>query len=181
MESPDVNIPVEPADDESTSSSDKESTVDNEDGPEEISTVETIVVEKTHSQVSTTITEITTKNAPNYPTEDVLPSITDDGLINAEEVPTTEEIPIAEDFQKTESEVHESAPVTGECEGLVYEISPAEQFQDTDKPHVTTILTNERESQTEDRDVHNEMTQTDYTTETTRGKTRDAFSMTPTR
>ena len=46
---------------------------------------------------------------------------------------------------------------------------------------MTTILTNERESQTEDRDVHNEMTQTDYTTETTRGKTRDAFSMTPTR
>lgn len=188
-ESPDINIPVKANDDESTTSSDKESTADDEDGPEEtseISTVETIVVEKTHSQVSTTITEITTKNAPNYPTEDILPAmedspITDNAPINAEEVPTTEEIPIAEDVQKTESEVPESAPVMEECEGLVYEISPAEQFQETDKPHVTPILTNERESQTEDRDVYNEMTQTDYTTEITRGTTKDAFSMTPTR
>lgn len=185
-EIPDINIPVKPADDESTTSSDKESTADDEERPEEsseISTVETIVVEKTHSQVSTTITEISAKNPPNYPIDDVVPAmedspITDEAPINTQDVLSTEKIPIEEDFQKTESEVPESAPVTEEYEGLVYEISPADEFQEIDKLHAPTILTNERESQTEDRDVYNETTQTDYTT---RGTTRDAFSMTPTR
>ena len=185
-EIPDINIPVKTADDESTTSSDKESTAEDEEQPEEsseISTVETIVVEKTHSQVSTTITEISAKNVSNYPTDDVLPAmedspITDEAPINTQDVPSTEKIPIEEDFQKTESEVPESAPVTEDYEGLVYEISPADEFQEIDKLHAPTILTNERESQTEDRDVYNETTQTDYTTS---GTTRDAFGMTPTR
>ena len=183
---PDINIPVKPADDESTTSSDKESTADDEEQPEEsseISTVETIVVEKTHSQVSTTITEISAKNPPSYPNDDVLSAmedslITDGAPISTQDVSSTEKIPIEEDFQKTESEVPESAPVTEEHEGLVYEISPADEFQEIDKLHAPAIFTNERESQTEDRDVYNETTQTDYTTH---GTTRDAFSMTPTR
>jgi hypothetical protein len=194
-ESPDINIAVVPADDESWTSSDKESTSDEEEEREEISTVETIVVEKTHSQVSTSITEITT-NAPNYPTNDPnyptnVPNYPVEDVPSTEDIPKTEytpsfteyptadDLPTDENVPKTEIPVYETAPTSDECEGLVYEISPAGKTEDGLVPSDDSdIQTNERESQTENRHVFNETTQTDGTTET---KTRDASCMTPTR
>ena len=188
QESPDINIPVVAADDESATSSDKESASDNEEGPNEvseISTVETIVVEKTHSQVSTTITEISTNNAPDYPTNvpNYLTSVEDvpttEDIPKTEYVPTFTEYPIADDLPtaeiipKTEMPVYQTAP--DESKGLVYEISPAVKPEEIDGLAPGTH-TNERESQTENRDVLCETTQTDAISET-----RDAFSMTPIR
>ena len=163
-----------PADDKSTASSESSSEGEEEEGTKEISTVETIIVEKT--QVSTTITEITTNNAPDYPTNDPnYPDFVPNYPTSAQELPTTEDIP------KTEMSVYESAPISDEGEGLVYEVAPAGKSEETDglvPGDVIDMQTNERESQTENYNVLSETTQTQTQTGT---ETRDAFSMTPTR
>ena len=73
--------------------------------------------------------------------------------------------------------VYETAPISDENEGLVYEVSPAARSEDTNElvpDEFNDIPSNERESQTENRDVLSETTQTET-------EKRDAYSMTPTR
>ena len=185
-----------PADDKSTASSESSSEGEEGEGTKEISTVETIIVEKT--QVSTTITEITTNNAPDYPTNDPnYPDYVPNYPTSAQQLPTSEDIPKTEytptfaeyptdedlptdeNVPKTEMPVYESAPISDESEGLVYEVAPAGKSEETDglvAGDIIDMQTNERESQTETYYVLSETTQTQTGTET-----RDAFSMTPTR
>ena len=178
-ESIDINVLVLSDDDKSATFSDKEPTSDDEKRQDEPSTVETIIVEKTH--VSTSITEITTNNAPNYPanTPDDTTILVEEAAPSFEECPITDDFPKAEDIPRTENITYETAPP--KYEGIVYEVSPGEKVQDSDVPsddNIIKIPTNERESQTEDRDVCSETTQTDGATG---GVSKDASSMTPTR
>ena len=84
---------IKSEDDEQATSSDDDVTESrpNKYGGESVreeNTVETIIVEKTHSEVSTTVTEITTKRYPSDPT--VSPSEDDGVLIPMELVPGRE-------------------------------------------------------------------------------------------
>lgn len=173
QENPDVNIPV---DQDLATFSVKESSSDVEQRREDTSTIETIIVEKTHSQVSTSITEITTNSAPNYPANVPYFPIGDPNYrmnrpVSVPYYPTNDpnrpindpnypyNVPTAEEITKAEF-----TPVFAEY--------PMEDNRRELR---------ERESHTEKLGVLSETTQTsDNTTETAKD-TRDASSMTPSR
>ncbi|XP_028393857.1 uncharacterized protein LOC114518127 isoform X2 [Dendronephthya gigantea] len=161
-----------PADDESSTSSDSSS--DDEKKSREISTVETIIVEKSHSQVSTSITEITT-NTHNYPVNDPnYPAMSPNYPLGSSSdvpdgAPILEEIPIIENAPKPVEDVQPMENILKS----VYTPSFAEYPMPED--FTTTV---DDESQTEARDVCSETTQTDEKVDKDVGTTRDAYSMT---
>ena len=163
QKSPGIDIADVPADEESSTSSDSSS--DDEMESQKSSTVETITVEKSHSQVSTSITEITT-NTHNYPAYDLnFPAISPNYSLGSSDVPEDTpifaEIPTIDSVPKPVEEVQPMEDIPKS------EYSPTFAEYPTPKDFTTT--------------VDGETTQTDDNADKDLGTTRDAYSMTPAR